>query len=353
MYKNCRILLSTTALAAFAGACASGNDAAIYRTGAIGSDGAVSTIAIDAKQRMVFAGPARSDDPDQREIICAEPSPDAMAGIGSSFALSSAGLGGLFTGGASAVDKTTLSGGMAEAFREINRSLTVQLLRDGLYRSCEAYMNGAMDRAEYTSLVNRYSDAAVSLLAIEGLTRTAQVQAGAVGGAIAAGAGGEGIAGSVAASRVDDSSGGAGVTELPAPTDAVAAAVEGIVARYYDNNRNQIWAINRRKCMNFFERPNIASASAGESEDDYQRRKGLLLMMCAETPPHTQGETPASGPLDAIMRDPLMVSMLKAALMTELAKQAGERLAPTDQQAIRDLVLQAVRADVEKALAAR
>jgi hypothetical protein len=57
------------------------------------------------------------------------------------------------------------------------RTPTIQLLRDGMYRLCEAYMNGAIDRSRYTVLINRYQQMMIGLVAIEQLTgvvRTSQ-----------------------------------------------------------------------------------------------------------------------------------------------------------------------------------
>jgi hypothetical protein len=51
------------------------------------------------------------------------------------------------------------------------RNSTIQLLRDGLYRACEAYMNGAIGDFGYALFLANYGRLMVALLTAEGLTR--------------------------------------------------------------------------------------------------------------------------------------------------------------------------------------
>ena len=44
------------------------------------------------------------------------------------------------------------------------RTQTIQLLRDGLYRACEAYLNGAIDEFGHALLLNKYDETMVSLV---------------------------------------------------------------------------------------------------------------------------------------------------------------------------------------------
>lgn len=46
----------------------------------------------------------------------------------------------------------------------------IQLLRDGLYRACEAYTNGIIDGREYKRIIARYDETMITMLAIDGLT---------------------------------------------------------------------------------------------------------------------------------------------------------------------------------------
>ena len=84
-------------------------------------------------------------------FICAEPSPDALSAISSVFSGS---------GSFSIFGKAEGSGGVAAALKEAaeelgSRNATIQLLRDGLYRQCEAYLNGMIDRKTY--LITHYT----------------------------------------------------------------------------------------------------------------------------------------------------------------------------------------------------
>ena len=55
------------------------------------------------------------------------------------------------------------------------RNSTIQLLRDGLYRACEAYMNGALGDFGYGLVLVNYGRVMVSLLTADGLARPALV----------------------------------------------------------------------------------------------------------------------------------------------------------------------------------
>ena len=52
------------------------------------------------------------------------------------------------------------------------RTTSIQLLRDAMYRACEAYASGALKKREYARLTKRYQKSMVTLLAIEQLTTT-------------------------------------------------------------------------------------------------------------------------------------------------------------------------------------
>ena len=142
-------------------------------------DIAETSLSLDAKQRIVI-----STDAGHRRIICAEPSPDALVAISQTFAAQAqaAGKGG---GG--------LAAGLNESAAAIGlRTATIQLLRDGLYRACEAYQNGAVNEFGYALLLNAYDDTMLNMMAIEGITTmqpAAQAAIGAKGKASAGGGG--------------------------------------------------------------------------------------------------------------------------------------------------------------------
>lgn len=123
---------------------------------------------VDVKQRAIISSvnphyPTQNK-AEQKYIICAEPSPDALSAYASEIALS-----------ASVPEKVKAE--FATAFQESAafvglRTQSIQLLRDTQYRLCESYRNGAIDEAEYGILSRRFQKYMVALLAIEQLTGT-------------------------------------------------------------------------------------------------------------------------------------------------------------------------------------
>ena len=167
------------------------NHASIYRSYSVGDTEEKSTsVLIDAKQRALLATPATKAGFSETEkhrrrdfFVCAEPSPDALSAISSTFAASA---GGLFPSGAQV--QAALASALEETAAELGRrNATIQLLRDGLYRQCEAYMNGLINEAYYEQIANKYANAMVTLLAIEELAGNgASLASASSGGAITA-----------------------------------------------------------------------------------------------------------------------------------------------------------------------
>lgn len=107
-------------------------------------------------------------------IVCAEPSPDVAVAVGDAFGGSLAAdvRDGLNSpGGATPLQlgiASSVSRGRAEAIAQLGERLaTMQLLRDGLYRACEAYANGAISSSTYAVMVGGIDDLVVTLLAEE------------------------------------------------------------------------------------------------------------------------------------------------------------------------------------------
>jgi len=145
------------------------NDTAIYhKWGADGEENGRSVI-IDAKQRAIISVKRESGDGRGARtpvhMFCAEPSPDALSAISSSFATSlSVGIFGQGEGAGA------LSSALSEAASELGRrNATIQLLRDGYYRLCEAYVNDALSGFQYNLLARKLADQMIILLAIEQL----------------------------------------------------------------------------------------------------------------------------------------------------------------------------------------
>lgn len=119
-------------------------DSTIHKTSAVGD---VQTLSLDAKQRLVLVA-SRSNGHSER-ITCTEPMPDALVARAAVLAAS-----GSFqqTGGPTA--SGGISGGQTETAGSIGfRDHTIQMLRDGYFRLCEAYLNGAMSAEEYSAMI--------------------------------------------------------------------------------------------------------------------------------------------------------------------------------------------------------
>jgi hypothetical protein len=147
----------------------SGCSGTIFKQFSIDNSPATS-ISLDARQRLIFVtekgGPVPEKDGvpvQQHRIICAEPSPDAF------MALVAAGGADLTMG----KKEIGAYGSMAESVGALGRrTQTVQLLRDVLYRACEAYMNGVIDKNEYRRIMVAYDELVITLAAIESLGRS-------------------------------------------------------------------------------------------------------------------------------------------------------------------------------------
>lgn len=129
-------------------------------------DGTEATsITLNATERLVLAANHAGTD-HQSFVVCAEPSPDALKGVDFLIALNGDGPGGNSNLGiASSYNETLAQLG--------KRTSTIQLLRDALYRACEAHLNGMLSKEQYRELLYGYDDLVLTLLAIEGITQTA------------------------------------------------------------------------------------------------------------------------------------------------------------------------------------
>lgn len=139
-------------------------------------------VSVDIKQRMVFVN--KNDDPSKKkwQRVCAEPSPDALSSFGASVGASVLRPSGSTT-------QAGISTSEAAAFIGL-RTQSIQLMRDAMYRACEAYMSGAIAEEDYLLLQRRFQAQVVGLLAIEQLTGTIAAQPVTVNTNSAASAGG-------------------------------------------------------------------------------------------------------------------------------------------------------------------
>ncbi|MEO1323553.1 MAG: hypothetical protein AAFV59_11145 [Pseudomonadota bacterium] len=144
-------------------ACASvGNLTAVNKKeslgGGFGGNSAAPTgVFVDAEQRAVLSN--TRPDKDMR-VICAEPAPDALSAIAAQAGVSVSDIS----------NALSAEGGVSEAAANIGlRTQTIQTLRDGFYRVCEAYMNG-LSEEQYSIMLRRFQTNMIALLAIEQLT---------------------------------------------------------------------------------------------------------------------------------------------------------------------------------------
>jgi len=162
---------------------ACGNLESIHRTtGAESSGYRVSYV--DAKQRGIVVTRAS-----EGLRYCAEPSPDALASVAASFS-------GSLTGSTSASEKLSgaLAGQLAGSAASIGlRTQSIQLMRDALYRLCEAHANGAITGFQMRSLQMRYQNMIIGLLAVEQLTGAVRAPAATTGSSPKTASGGQSI----------------------------------------------------------------------------------------------------------------------------------------------------------------
>ena len=143
----------------------------IYRQHSGSEKGGGTIIALDAKQRVIMEKDV--DDGDfQARMFCAEPSPDALSATSSAFATSGALKSGAQGGGQTALG---LAQTIIESAGSIGlRTQTIQLLRDAMFRLCEAYWNRAFDKEATIRMHRRFQVTMTGLLAIEQLTGVVQ-----------------------------------------------------------------------------------------------------------------------------------------------------------------------------------
>ena len=130
----------------------------IHKMNDLGNSTGTHILSIDAKQRVVVT----ERKSDNSSITCAEPSPDALSALSTSLSASAQTNTDVIAKIAGAVSESSASIGL--------RTQSIQLLRDGMYRLCEAYAGGAITADDFNRQQRRYQNLMLSLLAIEQLT---------------------------------------------------------------------------------------------------------------------------------------------------------------------------------------
>jgi hypothetical protein len=134
--------------------------------------GDLHAVATSADVRLVLTKPVDPADGDYvkpKTITCAEPSPDmariVTEALGASSSLSVQGKMPSSPTPAQLNATMALSKAHAEAIAQMTERLaTIQLLRDALYRACEAYANGAISSTTYAVILSRFDKMTVTML---------------------------------------------------------------------------------------------------------------------------------------------------------------------------------------------
>lgn len=114
-----------------------------------------------------------------KKVLCAEPSPDTASAIAQSVTAAVQAAAQVQPPQGQGQGQGAFAAQFGKSFSEgliqmTERTQTIQLLRDSLYRACEAYANGALADTSYALILSRYDDTMVTML-------TAELAAGAFG----------------------------------------------------------------------------------------------------------------------------------------------------------------------------
>ena len=125
--------------------------------------GTASGISLGARQRLIFTHNVGEESRvglvKPGTIICAEPSPDVASIVATTVAASLSAKTKGVEGGAS------LSASQSEGIMALGeRTASIQLLRDQMYRACEAYANGAITGTTYSVMLSRIHESMATLM---------------------------------------------------------------------------------------------------------------------------------------------------------------------------------------------
>jgi hypothetical protein len=170
--KNLRIVFASgVPVLVTACLCACANNSSVLKPGP--ELGSLSSVATSADVRLITSKPVEmslgADYVKTTQVTCAEPSPDVAKivseAFGSSAALTARAKIPNVPANADLNTTLALSKSYAEGIAQMTERLaTIQLLRDGLYRACEAYANGAITSTTYAAILSRYDKTMITLL---------------------------------------------------------------------------------------------------------------------------------------------------------------------------------------------
>jgi hypothetical protein len=246
----------------------------------------------DARQRVVTNSEIGENSspglPDPFRLVCTEPSPDVAIAVANSFG---AGVS-VFGQGSGSISATTVQS-MAQL---VERTASIQLLRDKMYQTCLAYSNGAITGTTYSLVMSKLDDTILSLL----LGETA---GGAFGRKLAA-------LGTEAEAEAEASLQGA--QQISQITDDLAVAQKEVDEKQATLREKQ--AIVDSKQAPSQEEKDAVTKAQGELDQAKARRDALVasLQSKADTMAKSSGKATfqAGGGIDA-KTDPLIADSLR------------------------------------------
>ncbi|MGR9107847.1 MAG: hypothetical protein ACU843_13035 [Gammaproteobacteria bacterium] len=225
---NYKKVLSALSLPLLAGCSAFGIDGDFFNSRTIQAEDRMLLVTEKAPVLNKATGEIRYT----KRVLCAEPSPDAMSAIAFSGALE-----GSYQGA---------TGGLTQSFGQSlgelgERTPVIQMLRDSLYRACEAHMNGLLSEDEYYEILAFFDIYSATVLAIETLTRSPRAPVTINASGTAANSGKSSLAqdeggGQSEHTGMASATGGGespAVAMHNAPSKETAEAIKGILDNYY------------------------------------------------------------------------------------------------------------------------
>lgn len=200
---------------------------------------------LSADNRAVFFAEASNGNTSAAgdQLRCAEPQPDVARAIAQEFASALKATIPIF--GSPSPVSSSIAGASREAIAELGRRTpTVQLMRDTLYRACEAVMNGVINPNDrlIATVVRQLDNVMLGLHAVDGLTGLGNVGKATISATASAPAKGSTTADGTNAESGQQSlktevKGGGGALDAKA-AEAIAKAVVLVVDRSLGDDRS-------------------------------------------------------------------------------------------------------------------
>lgn len=121
---------------------------------------------LKADQRVILSKP-RVENAPTVAVVCAEPNPDIA--IGRNITVNFTGKAAAGQAAAPGSGEVQVGTDVKETLHELNRSNAIQVLRDVGYRVCEAYLNEAIGKDEYASVLHATGTIITAFVAIDAL----------------------------------------------------------------------------------------------------------------------------------------------------------------------------------------